>query len=168
MTSRLRAIVPVLAVLATAMPAAGVIQADDPAPAEPGNGGCRARFDRAVDTYVRSTHERDAAGFASVLHQDVTAIFADGEVLYGKDRTMGFIEAFFADPDWTQSFDELTREVRGCQTGFVLFDSVFTPAPGADPIPLVIGVTFTFEHGRWLALQNQDSRGPAYTTAQSG
>lgn len=122
---------------------------------------CEQSFDRAVDTYVTTTHDRDVDGFASVLHPDVTLIFAGGDVLYGKDQSMGFIREFFADPAWTQTFDELTREVDGCRSGFVLFDSVYTPAPDAEPKPLVIGVTFTYEHGRWLALHNQDSNGPA-------
>jgi uncharacterized protein (TIGR02246 family) len=125
---------------------------------------CAKSFDRAVDAYVQTTYDRDADGFAAVLHDDVTAIFATGDVLYGKDQTMGFIEPFFANPAWTQTFDELTREVRGCSTGFVLFDSVFTPSAGAEPEPLVIGVTFVFERGRWLALHNQDSTGPAAGT----
>jgi hypothetical protein len=42
----------------------------------------------------------------------------------------------------------------------VLFDSVLTMAPGGTPEPLAIGVTFTYEHGRWLVLHNQDSPGP--------
>lgn len=166
MKIRARTVLPAVAILAAAaLPAASHA---DPG-AEASTTGlphrlCAKAFDRAVDAYVRTTHERDADGFAAVLHEDVTAIFATGDVLYGKDQTMGFIERFFAAPDWTQTFDELTRGVRGCSTGFVLFDSVYTPAPDAAPEPLVIGVTFVFERGRWLALHNQDSTGPATGT----
>ena len=121
--------------------------------------GCERSFDRAVDAYVETTDERDADGFAALLHEDVTAIFANGGVLYGKDQTMGFIEPFFEAPGWTQTFDELTRHVEGCRSGFVLFDSVYTE--DGTEVPLVIGLTFTRERGRWLVLQNQDSSGPA-------
>jgi hypothetical protein len=38
---------------------------------------------------------------------------------------------------------------------------MYTPAPGDDPKPLVIGLTFTHEPGRGLVLHNQDSNGPA-------
>lgn len=158
----LRAAVSLTALTAAAVPA--VAMGNDAGAQPESQHGCAAGFDRAVHTYVDSTAKRDAKRFASVLHPDVTAIFADGEVLYGKERTMGFIGPFFATPGWTQTFDELTREVRGCRTAFVLFDSVFTPSPGAEPIDFVIGVTFTYEDGRWLALQNQDSNGPSYTT----
>jgi hypothetical protein len=122
---------------------------------------CERQFDRTVEAYVNTTHARDVEGFAETLHPDVTVVFAGGDVLYGKAQTMGFIREFFADPRWTQTFEELTSVVRGCRTGFVLFDSVYTPAPGVEPKPLVIGVTFLREHGRWLALHNQDSNGPA-------
>jgi hypothetical protein len=120
---------------------------------------CERSFDRAVDAYVETTDERDAAGFAALLHEDVTAVFANGGVLYGRDQTMGFIEPFFQAPGWTQTFDELTRHVEGCRSGFVLFDSVYTE--DGTEVPLVIGLTFTRERGRWLVLQNQDSSGPA-------
>ncbi|MFC0003050.1 hypothetical protein [Micromonospora siamensis] len=43
----------------------------------------------------------------------------------------------------------------------MLFDSVYR-VPAQDRMsPLVIGVTFSYEHGRWLVLHNQDSNGPA-------
>jgi hypothetical protein len=138
--------------------AANVAYADRP---DVDGWGCQRQFDRAVDTYTRTTHERDAEGWASVLHPEVTAVFAGGDVLYGREATLDWAREFFADPGWTQTFDELTRVVDGCRSGFVLFDSVYTPAPGADPKPLVIGLTFTRERGRWLVLHNQDSNGPA-------
>ncbi|WP_109509041.1 YybH family protein [Nocardioides speluncae] len=128
-------------------------------PPQPAAAHCERAFDRAVDAYIETTDERDAAGFAALLHKDVTAIFANGGVLYGKEATMGFIEPFFEATNWTQTFEELTRVVRGCKSGFVLFDSVFTQ--DGEPTPLVIGVTFTWERGRWLAVHNQDSNGPA-------
>jgi ketosteroid isomerase-like protein len=128
-------------------------------PPQPAAKHCARAFDKAVEAYVETTDEKDADEFAALLHDDVTAIFANGGVLYGKAETMGFIEPFFEATSWTQSFEELTRVVRGCKSGFVLFDSVFTQ--DGEPTPLVIGVTFTWEHGRWLAIQNQDSNGPA-------
>lgn len=128
-------------------------------PPQPAAKHCERAFDRAVKAYVETTDQKDADGFAALLHKDVTAIFANGGVLYGKRETMGFIGPFFEATNWTQSFDELSRVVRGCKTGFVLWDSVFTQ--DGEPTPLVIGVTFTWENGRWLVVQNQDSSGPA-------
>jgi hypothetical protein len=121
---------------------------------------CARQFDATVQRYVSTTQARDVQGFASVLDPRVVLIFRPGSVLYGKRETMDFIRDFFADPNWTQTFRVITRTVDDCRTGFVLFDSVYTAA-GSDPLPLVIGVSFTYRRGRWLAVHNQDSQGPA-------
>lgn len=125
-----------------------------------GQSSCAREFDETIDRYVSTTQQRDVAGFASVLDRDVILVFRPGDVLYGKRETMAFIRDFFADPNWTQTFRVITRFVKDCQTAFVLFDSVYTET-GKDPLPLVIGVSFTRRGGRWLAVHNQDSQGPA-------
>jgi hypothetical protein len=123
--------------------------------------GCSRQFDTAVGQYVETTDRRDARGFNALLDRDVTIMFANGGVLYGKAQSANFITSFFADPGWTQTFRELTRHVEGCRTGFVLFDSVYSVPAQNRVVPLVIGVTFTRDHGHWLVLHNQDSNGPA-------
>lgn len=121
---------------------------------------CAASFAQAVEDYRQTTFDKDAAGFNALLHPDVTAIFADGSTLVGKDATAGFIDAFFADPEWTQTLDVVLTEAEGCRSGFVLLDSVYTPSAADPGIPLAIGVTFTYDSGEWLVLHNQDSDGP--------
>jgi hypothetical protein len=121
---------------------------------------CGASFAAAVESYRQTTFEKDADGFNALLHRDITAIFADGSTLIGKEATATFIDGFFADPEWTQTLDVVLTEVEGCRSGFVLFDSVYTPSPTTEGVPLAIGVTFTFEAGTWLVLHNQDSDGP--------
>lgn len=121
---------------------------------------CRATFADAVEDYRQTTFDKDADGFNALLHPDVTAIFADGSTLLGKGATAGFIDAFFADPEWAQTLDVVRTKVDGCRAGFVLFDSVYKPSPAAADVPLAIGVTFTFAQGEWLVLHNQDSDGP--------
>ncbi|MEU8300906.1 nuclear transport factor 2 family protein [Micromonospora sp. NPDC048909] len=122
--------------------------------------GCERAFDRAVRAYVDTTARRDLDGFAALLHPDVTSVFAsDGEVLDGKRATVDWLRGFFADDSWTQSFSVAKRTVVGCRTGFVLFDSVYAVPASGTRVPLLIGVSFTYQHGRWLVLQNQDSVG---------
>lgn len=122
---------------------------------------CARQFDRAMSAYVRTTERRDARGFNALLAPDTTVIFANGGVLRGKHEVAEFITDFFTDPGWTQTFKPLTRHVEGCRSGFVLFDSVYSVPAEHRVSPLVIGVTFTYQHGRWLVLHNQDSTGPA-------
>jgi uncharacterized protein (TIGR02246 family) len=124
---------------------------------------CARQFGSAVEAYVETTAARDAAGFNGLLSDDVTVVFANGGVLYGKDQVAPFIDDFFADTGWSQTFTELTRHVEDCRSGFVLFDSVYSVPADNRVSPLVIGVTFTYAHGRWLVLHNQDSNGPAST-----
>lgn len=148
-----------LAALALGVGAPPATSATTSAPSGPSN-HCQVSFAGAVEDYRQTTFENDADGFNALLHDDVTAIFADGSTLLGKEATAAFIDGFFADPEWTQTLDVVRSEADGSRAGFVLFDSVYTPSPSTDGVPLAIGVTFTFHRGEWLVLHNQDSDGP--------
>ena len=150
-----------IATLAIAVPTVAVVTTGPTSYHNTRQQGCARQFDRAVRSYVNTTQNRDAEGFNALLHRDVTVVFANGGVLDGKTETANFIHGFFADPGWTQSFNELKRHVSGCDAGFVLFDSVYSVPAEHRVSPLVIGVTFTYQHGRWRVLHNQDSTGPA-------
>ena len=141
-----------IATLSTTLLAAVAVGAGAPAASSANtspNSHCTTSFDDAVEEYRQTTFEKDADGFNALLHPDVTAIFADGSTLLGKDATAGFIDGFFTDEEWTRTLDVVVTEVEGCRSGFVLFDSVYTPSPSptADSVPLAIGLTFTFERG---------------------
>jgi hypothetical protein len=119
--------------------------------------GCAWKFDRTIDRYVGSHPIRDVDMLASTLHDEWTVIFADGELLVGKEEGLAWVrEEFFSDPSWTQSFTEVRRVVRGCSTGFILFDSIYEQ-PGYRT-HLMIGLSLTYERGRWLVIQDQNSR----------
>ncbi|WP_322937434.1 nuclear transport factor 2 family protein [Nocardioides bizhenqiangii] len=150
----------VLAAFAVGVGAPAVTSAHDSAEQSRPFNHCQRSFAGAVEDYRQTTFDKDADGFNDLLHDDVSAIFADGSTLLGKEATAGFIESFFADEEWTQTLDVVHTEVEGCRSGFVLFDSVYTPSPSSEGVPLAIGVTFTFERGEWLVLHNQDSDGP--------
>lgn len=126
-----------------------------------GGGGCAAQFDAAVRAYVDATDDRSVARYEKLVHDGYTIIFADGDVLAGKAESMRFIKEFFADTGWNQTFKETRRVVSGCRTGFVLFDSVYTEPADNYRTHLVIGLSFTREHGRWVVIQDQNSRLPA-------
>jgi hypothetical protein len=118
---------------------------------------CEHSFDRTIDRYVGSHPIRDVDMLASTLHDEWTVIFADGELLVGKEEGLAWVrEEFFSDPSWTQSFTEVRRVVRGCSTGFILFDSIYEQ-PGYRT-HLMIGLSLTYERGRWLVIQDQNSR----------
>lgn len=119
--------------------------------------GCERKFDATIDKYIGSHPIRDVDMLASTLHDEWTVIFPDGELLLGKEEGLAWVrEEFFSDPSWTQSFTEIRRVVRGCRTGFVLFDSIYEQ-PGYRT-HLLIGLSLTYEHGRWLVIQDQNTR----------
>lgn len=117
---------------------------------------CKRQFDSTVQTYLDTTDQRDARAFNALLHRDITGVLPGGTVFNGRAEFASFINTFFARKDWTQTF-ELTRRVADCSTGFVLFDSVYAePAAGYEQ-KLVIGLTWTREHGRWQLLGDQNT-----------
>lgn len=127
------------------------------ASATPGHGGgCARQFDAAVATYVRTTAERDARGFTALLHGEVTGILPGGAVLSGKREFAAFIDGFFERTDWTQTFDE-RRRTADCASGYVLFESVYAEPAAGFAQTLMIGVSWTREHGRWLVLADQNT-----------
>lgn len=118
--------------------------------------GCGRQFDAAVQTYLRTTDARDARGFNALLHPDVTGTLPGGTVFTGKAEMAAFVDRFFARTDWSQTFD-VRRLTSSCETGYALFDSVYAEPGAGFSQNLVIGVTWTREHGRWLVLADQNT-----------
>ncbi|MFL6127260.1 nuclear transport factor 2 family protein [Actinophytocola sp.] len=141
-----------LVAVVTGAPAAAAHPATAPRPAA----GCGRQFDAAVQTYLRTTDERDARGFTALLHRDVTGVLPGGTVFSGHDELAAFIDRFFARTDWTQTFD-LTRRNATCERGYVLFESVYAEPAAGYSQTLMIGVTWVREHGRWLVLADQNT-----------
>jgi len=126
------------------------------AASHPGN-GCGRQFDSAVSSYLRTTDARDARGFNALLHRDVVGVLPGGTVFDGKAAMAGFITSFFARTDWTQSFDLKRKVVADCESGYVLFESVYAEPAAGYSQKLMIGITWTREHGRWLVLADQNT-----------
>jgi uncharacterized protein (TIGR02246 family) len=118
--------------------------------------GCGRSFDAAVATYLRTTDDRDARGFNALLHRDVTGVLPGGAVFSGKREMASFIDGFFARTDWTQTFAE-QRRTADCATGYVLYESVYAEPAAGYSQTLMIGLTWTREHGRWLVLADQNT-----------
>lgn len=118
--------------------------------------GCGRAFDAALRTYVHTTDERDARGFNALLHRDITGVLPGGAVFNGKREFASFIDGFFARTDWTQTFVEKRRSA-DCDTGYVLFESVYAEPAAGFSQTLMIGLTWTREHGRWLVLADQNT-----------
>lgn len=119
--------------------------------------GCGRQFDAAVQTYLRTTDARDARGFNALLHRDVVGVLPGGTVFDGKAAMAAFVDSFFARTDWTQTFALKRKVVGDCETGYVVFDSVYAEPAAGYSQQLVVGLTWTREHGRWLVLADQNT-----------
>lgn len=144
-----------VAAVGLALATLGVLGA--PASAAGGGSGCARQFDAAIDRYLSTTDDRDAAGFNRLLHEDVIGVLPGGTVFAGRAELAGFIDRFFARTDWTQSFSLRHKAVSGCSTGFALFDSVYAEPAAGYRQQLAIGLTWTRENGRWLVLADQNT-----------
>lgn len=143
--------------LAAGLTALAILGVTSTAAANPTpDNGCARQFDRAVDRYLRTTDDRDAPGFNALLHRDVTGVLPGGAVFNGKAEMAAFIDRFFARADWTQTFD-VKRKVATCEHAYVLFESVYAEPEAGFSQTLMIGVTWTREHGRWLVLADQNT-----------
>lgn len=158
MTSRRRIVALGLALI-VGTAAAGTVAAGPATAADrtPPSSLCSRQFDAAVRSYVDTTDQRDAAGFNRLLHEEVTGVLPEGSVFAGRAEMADFVTRFFANTTWTQTFTPTRRAVFGCDSAFVLFESVYAePATGYQQ-NLRIGVSWTREHGRWLVIQDQNT-----------
>jgi uncharacterized protein (TIGR02246 family) len=134
-----------------------VTTAGSAAAAAAATNGCGRQFDSAVSSYLRTTDARDARGFTALLHPDVVGVLPGGTVFDGKKAMAGFITTFFARTDWTQTFSLKRKVVSDCESGYVLFESVYAEPAAGYSQKLMIGVSWTREHGRWLVLADQNT-----------
>ncbi|KAA2265112.1 nuclear transport factor 2 family protein [Solihabitans fulvus] len=155
---------PALVALGTALTAALALPAGASAADLPDRGhretGCARQFDQAVQRYLDTTARHDADGFGTLAHDGYTIVMPDATVYAGKTDAMAFIREFFADTNWEQSFTLKQRVVSGCQTAFVLFDSVWHRPSDDYRSHLVIGLSWTREHGAWQVVQDQNTKVP--------
>jgi len=122
----------------------------------PGN-GCGRQFDSALSSYLHTTDARDSSGFNALLHRDVVGVLPGGTVFDGKKAMAGFITTFFARTDWTQTFVLKRKVVSDCESGYALYESVYAEPAAGYRQKLMIGLTWTREHGRWLVLADQNT-----------
>lgn len=120
-----------------------------------GNARCLRQFERAVQTYLDSTHSRDVKSYQKLLAPGYTIVLPGGTVFAGRRPAEAFIARFFARTDWSQTFQQTSQSVDGCRTGLVVFDSVYTDEDG--PVPLVIALTWTYRGGHWQLLTDQNT-----------
>lgn len=119
-----------------------------------GQRGCERQLDTAVHDYVDANVDHDYQALRRLIAVDYTIVLPGGTTFAGQEA-VDFVEGFFARTDWDQTFTATRTVVDHCSTALVLLDSVYTDGDGA--VPLVIGLTWVREHGRWVVLMDQNT-----------
>jgi SnoaL-like domain len=114
---------------------------------------CDERFDQAQRQDMESFRDYDAEAFRDVHHPDATSVFAVGEVAIGRDAIMEALAPYFEAQTSTWSWTEITRSVQGCRTGVIVYRTLIE-RPGFSR-HAINTVTYTYEHGRFLAISDQ-------------
>jgi hypothetical protein len=116
---------------------------------------CAAQFERAQRTDIESFQRYDAETFRAIHHPDAVTIFASGDAFYGVDEIMNALSRHFRDREALSTWTEVYRIVDGCNSAFILYDSTYTiPSIGYHQRTLT-GVTYTYQHNRWLGIADQ-------------
>ena len=89
-------------------------------------------------------------------------MFAVGEVAIGRDAIMEALAPYFEAQTSTWSWTEITRSVQGCRTGVIVYRTR-DRAPRVQPPHAINTVTYTVEHGRFLAISDQGTEVAAPT-----
>ena len=141
--------------LALATPAAAF--ADQP---DATASGCDRQFEVAQRIDMESFRDYDADTFRAIHTDDAVTIFASGAVRYGIDSIMLTLASHFQNREAIWSWTELYRNVEGCKTAYILYDTVYEiPSIGFRQNARV-GVTYTHNGNGWLAVADQSTRLP--------
>ncbi len=117
--------------------------------------GCARQFEEAQRIDMESFRDYDAEAFRAVHHPDAVTVFASGAVRYGIDSIMTALAPHFANREAIWAWTELYRVVDRCKSAFILYDTTYDiPSIGFHQRAL-IGVTFTHQGNKWLAIADQ-------------
>lgn len=118
---------------------------------------CERKFDQAQKVDMESFRDYDTAAFRAIHTDDAVTIFASGAYRIGIDAIMAALASHFANREAIWQWTELHRVVQGCETAFIVYDTTYSiPSVGFRQRARV-GVTYTFERGRWLATGDQST-----------
>lgn len=122
--------------------------------------GCANQFDAAQRMDMESFRDYDADTFRAVHTEDAVTIFPSGSRVSGIDQIMAAFRRHFERREAIWEWTELHRAVQGCKAAYILYDTTYKiPRIGFVQHALV-GVTYTHEGDRWLAVADQNTALP--------
>lgn len=136
-----------------------------PAQANGSAKGCEKKFDATLAQHLGAIDNRDLAALDPTVDESMTLIFPSGSIRDGKAAFMAFHEGWFADPNWRQPATVIRKNVQGCATAWVLVDyryeALNPDGTVASSSHNMFALTWTFKHGRWVAIADQNTKLPS-------
>jgi hypothetical protein len=154
--------------LAAAAATAAAVGAAVPAAATPTQRGssplvswCARKFDEAQRTDMESYRDFDKATWVAGHDDDAITIYSTGAMVQGRDAIAASQNGHFTNRNAVWSWTEKTRAVDGCSTGTIVYDATYAIPSQNFNLHLIINVTYTFKHGKWLSVIDQGTEIPA-------
>ncbi|HZC27976.1 MAG TPA: nuclear transport factor 2 family protein [Actinopolymorphaceae bacterium] len=113
---------------------------------------CADDLDRTLERFTTTLLGRDLEGYMRLWDDDAVLILNSGRIITGKAGIREFYVGFFDLPGWTETFDEVSRQIFDCQTAYVVDNVLFEIPESGVRSPLAVSLTFTREHGRWVVV----------------
>lgn len=122
--------------------------------------GCDRKFDAAVKQDMETFANYDLAGWRAVHAPEAVTIFANGSRAVGFDAIAKALKSHFDGREAVWTYAELNRVVDDCRTGYILYDTTYAIPRIGFSQRAIVGVTYTYRHGRWLVIADQNTLAP--------
>jgi hypothetical protein len=117
--------------------------------------GCARQFELAQRMDMESFRDYDAETFRAVHDERAVTVFASGAVRTGIDSIMTTLASHFANREALWSWTEVYRVVDGCNSAFILYETVYEIPRIGYRQRAYTGVTYSHDGHRWLAIADQ-------------
>ncbi len=121
---------------------------------------CARQFEEAQRTDMESFRDFDAETFRAIHHPDAITIFSSGAIRSGIDAIMAAHAGHFAAREAIWAWTEVSRVVDGCNAAFILYNATYDIPSSGFHLRSLVGVTYTYQDHRWLAIADQSTRLP--------
>ncbi|RDZ28181.1 hypothetical protein [Lysobacter silvisoli] len=116
---------------------------------------CARQFDIAQRMDMESFRDYDADTFRAVHDERAITVFGSGATRIGIDAIMATFASHFANREALWSWTERYRVVDGCNSAFILYETVYEIPRIGYRARALTGVTYTYNRGKWLAVADQ-------------
>lgn len=121
---------------------------------------CAKQFDKAQRIDMESFRDFDLETWEAIHVQDAITVGGSSRVYVGLDAIVASLQSHFDDKNAVWSWTELARNVEGCKTGVIVYDTTYAiPSIGYSQ-RMTTSVIYTYQRGKWLVVHDQSTNNP--------